>query len=315
MRIEKTMHKKRSDINLKKNNFETVSRVTTEPILPPGNDLILIRGTLLVFDRSLAVGNFSFHNYMTDEEREIMINEKKRENKQIHDENKSLNYNQIAELNGLRKEAQLQVYSPGRESLGHFIFKAKISGYEDFDIRGWIGITPAKIGDEVEMVVEWRDDHYEIYALLLPNEKIISIYPQCIRGSKAFNVYELKLSFVESSIWVIGMSVVMFLTLLITKDFKLNEFFGMMKYFYGFFLIVYLYLHLRWRIKWLNTSVSAAERIFKTIGWDAVEYIDLEKKTYHKIRRLKTKREHKKPNKFNEPVIEFFESKNSMFYY
>ncbi|EPQ0975232.1 hypothetical protein NNU90_005528, partial [Citrobacter farmeri] len=36
--------------------------------------------------------------------------------------------------------------------------------------RGWVGMTRLQAGDNVEMAAVWQNDHYEVYAITLPEE-------------------------------------------------------------------------------------------------------------------------------------------------
>ena len=58
--------------------------------------------------------------------------------------------------------------------------------------RGWVGTTRLQAGDKVEMVVEWQHDHYEVYAIALPEERIVSICPKCDMGHIAHMLWRIK---------------------------------------------------------------------------------------------------------------------------
>ncbi|WP_431810151.1 putative type VI secretion system effector [Jejubacter sp. L23] len=58
--------------------------------------------------------------------------------------------------------------------------------------RGWVGITRLQVGDEVEMAVEWQHDHYQVYAIALPEERIISVCPECDMGRIAHAFWRIK---------------------------------------------------------------------------------------------------------------------------
>ena len=58
--------------------------------------------------------------------------------------------------------------------------------------RGWVGITRLHAGDNVDMIAEWQHDHYEIYAIALPEERIVSICPQCDMGHIAYMLWRMK---------------------------------------------------------------------------------------------------------------------------
>ncbi len=42
------------------------------------------------------------------------------------------------------------------------------------------------------MIVEWQHDHYEVYAIALPEERIVSICPKCDMGHIAHILWRIK---------------------------------------------------------------------------------------------------------------------------
>ncbi|WP_338121662.1 putative type VI secretion system effector, partial [Erwinia persicina] len=66
----------------------------------------------------------------------------------------------------------------------------------DRPFRGWVGQTRLQTGDEVEMAVEWQEDHYQVYAITLPEERIISICPKCDMGRLAHAWWRIKNMFI-----------------------------------------------------------------------------------------------------------------------
>ncbi len=66
--------------------------------------------------------------------------------------------------------------------------------------RGWVGVTRVQAGDEVDMIVEWQHDHYEVYAIALPKERIVSICPKCDMGHIAHMLWRIKNMFILTGI-------------------------------------------------------------------------------------------------------------------
>ncbi|WP_234084119.1 putative type VI secretion system effector [Enterobacter quasiroggenkampii] len=66
--------------------------------------------------------------------------------------------------------------------------------------RGWVGVTRVQAGDDVDMIVEWQHDHYEVYAIVLPEERIVSICPKCDRGHIAHMLWRIKNMFILTAI-------------------------------------------------------------------------------------------------------------------
>ncbi|MFP2241322.1 putative type VI secretion system effector [Pseudescherichia vulneris] len=68
--------------------------------------------------------------------------------------------------------------------------------------RGWVGRTRLQAGDEVEMVVEWQHDHYEVYAIALPEEQIVSVIPKCDMGHIAHALWRIKNMFILTFFYI-----------------------------------------------------------------------------------------------------------------
>jgi hypothetical protein len=66
--------------------------------------------------------------------------------------------------------------------------------------RGWVGVTRLKAGDNVKMIAEWQHDHYEVYAIALPEERIVSICPRCDMGHIAHMLWRIKNMFILTGI-------------------------------------------------------------------------------------------------------------------
>ena len=67
--------------------------------------------------------------------------------------------------------------------------------------RGWVGTTRLKAGDNVDMIAEWQHDHYEVYAIALPEERIVSICPKCDMGHIAHMLWRIKNMFILTAIF------------------------------------------------------------------------------------------------------------------
>ena len=51
-------------------------------------------------------------------------------------------------------------------------------------VKGWVWRSPFREGDAVEIVAEWQQDHYELYAVARPEDRIVALYPHCSRGAE-----------------------------------------------------------------------------------------------------------------------------------
>lgn len=59
--------------------------------------------------------------------------------------------------------------------------------YVEFDlnghpVKGWLWRSPFKEGDVVDIAAEWDGDHYEVYGISRPVDRMIALYPHCSRA-------------------------------------------------------------------------------------------------------------------------------------
>ncbi|HHA2399872.1 TPA: putative type VI secretion system effector [Enterobacter hormaechei] len=102
--------------------------------------------------------------------------------------------------------------------------------------RGWVGVTRLKAGDNVDMIAEWQQDHYEVYAIALPEERIVSLCPKCDMGHIAHMFWRIKNMFILDIIFIMA-----FICVCLIKSFSENEWIseGFWRY-YGFPIFVFL---------------------------------------------------------------------------
>jgi len=63
--------------------------------------------------------------------------------------------------------------------------------YVEFDlngkeVKGWLWRSPFKEGDVVDAAVAWQGYYFELVALAKPSDRMIALYPHCVRGRRAF---------------------------------------------------------------------------------------------------------------------------------
>ncbi|PLR40816.1 hypothetical protein CYR55_05935 [Chimaeribacter californicus] len=174
--------------------------------------------------------------------------------------------------------------------------------------RGWVGMTDLKAGDEVEMVAEWQTDHYEVYAIAYPAERIISVCPECEMGRYAYGWLRVKYMFILflffMMLFCFGMSSV------IDGDYltALRELFNMQYYgeLWAIAMVIYALIAIVIAISaykaYAPTTCKLAEDIFRTMGWASPEKIDLNKTTARHERRLKRQGKWYSPKRKDKPL-------------
>ncbi|WP_432241451.1 putative type VI secretion system effector [Herbaspirillum robiniae] len=78
--------------------------------------------------------------------------------------------------------------------------------YVEFDlhgkqIKGWLWRSPFKEGDAVDAVVAWQGEYFELVALAKPADRMIALYPHCVRGRRAFYMLVLRWWFIFAGIF------------------------------------------------------------------------------------------------------------------
>ncbi|MDI3439020.1 putative type VI secretion system effector [Erwinia sp. V90_4] len=184
--------------------------------------------------------------------------------------------------------------------------------------RGWVGMTRLQAGDSVEMAAEWRDDHYEVYAIALPQERIVSVCPGCDRGHIAEGWLRVRNMLILTAVIVFGMSAVFVIG-------YLNGDISTLKYIISsgwMFLFISMFISgliaLSAYKAYVPTTCRLAEEIFTLFGRHDVERVNLKKFTSRRERELKkTGQWHSPDDKEQIPVPsqKFIYSDENWFYY
>ncbi|HCC5837530.1 putative type VI secretion system effector [Citrobacter farmeri] len=169
--------------------------------------------------------------------------------------------------------------------------------------RGWVGVTRIQAGDNVEMIVEWQRDHYEVYAIVLPEERIISIIPECDMGHIAHALWRIK-----NMLVMVAMFMLMFMCICFVKS--LNESGEGYWAEYSTFLLMMLGLvvsisgliaYSAYRA-YAPTQCKLAEEIFHLLGMKNVAQVNLKKITKNRELIQKEKGEWYEPSsQFHRP--------------
>ena len=182
--------------------------------------------------------------------------------------------------------------------------------------QGWVGDCPFEAGDEVEVVVEWQNDHYELYAIAKPDERIISVCPNCFRGRWAYFFY----TFPRAIITLLIISLVMTgfyihyndLDSVLTLNKEYKRYISFSTFFFGSVTTLGLYMAIK---DSLTTKVKIAEQIFKALNLEKLTRIDLRKKTNRKVRRLKRQGTYQSNSLKPKIILLTWTNDNYLFYY
>jgi hypothetical protein len=267
----------------------------TDPILPPKN-LVKLTGTLSEFKGLFCYAQLADGAYLSDDQRQKRT-QKLREGAALA----TLSGNSIAGLAALG-------HANGNDRSNLFAAQYITAKLNDtIPLKGWIGYYKFNDGDQVEVVAEKHDDHYEVYAMLKPSEQIISLVPLCFAGrNQAFKHYRLPM-LLFYVICVLLMNYFFF-------DFSVENLiigFSTLGVILGVaFFNVYKNL--------LASHVMLAERIFTLLNWQDVKNINLVKISKQYINKLIS--QEKYPKEYNNETDQYIRPDKSgdgwfFFYY
>ena len=161
--------------------------------------------------------------------------------------------------------------------------------------RGWVGLTRLQSGDDVDMVVDWQGDHYEVYAIAKPAERVVSICPGCVRGRTAEAWLRLK-SMLTIMIYLVLVFSAIFLT---HADGAFSERFRLVFLSDGYTgiwclaIIVFSLFTAVMAISAYNANASTtcklAEEIFSVLGLPDAEKVNMDALTKKREKELKRK--------------------------
>ncbi|WDM18290.1 hypothetical protein J4T76_09300 [Gilliamella sp. B3022] len=181
---------------------------------------------------------------------------------------------------------------------------------------GWLGDCPFREGDNVEVVVEWQKDHYELYAIAKPDERIISVCPNCFRGRWAYFMYCFKGTIISLMITLIVMTGIYIhyhgLNIALSWYKNYLNYVSMVALGFATFAVMGLYIVLNDSFK---TKVKIAEQIFITLNLQKISWVNLRKFTNKKIRKLKKQGKYQKNEKIPKKVFNTWSSDNFLYYY
>ena len=272
----------------------------TKPVLPClGNEFIAIRGKIERIDKEVEEHGFEIESY----------------------EHVKKSIKKMRE--GAKIGAILGIFR-GQYGLtgGAYVEPARIkANFVNVQInneiyRGWVGDCSFEAGDEVEVVVEWQNDHYELYAIAKPDERIISVCPNCFRGRWAYFFYTFPRAIITLLIILLVMTGFYIhyndLDSVLTLDEEYTEYISVLTFFFGSLTTLALYMAIK---DSLTTKVKIAEQIFKALNLEKLTRIDLRKKTNRKVRRLKRQGTYQSNSLKPKIILLTWTNDNYLFYY
>ncbi|MCS2163731.1 hypothetical protein MUU47_21905 [Scandinavium sp. H11S7] len=188
--------------------------------------------------------------------------------------------------------------------------------------RGWVGRTRLQAGDKVEMAVDWQHDHYEVYAITLPKEGIISICPKCDMGHISHVLWRVKNMFFLTALLFFAIMLVVIIHSVTEGDWKGGGF--IFEYWWLFVMALGINLSIAGLIAfaacraYIPTICRFSEEIFKVLGMKNPSRINLNRTTKQKELHLKDIGEWHDPEDLSKPLCptqKFVYSAESWFYY
>ncbi|EGT4350401.1 hypothetical protein DOX58_07370 [Cronobacter sakazakii] len=135
------------------------------PALPPSQPLVKVSGVLEELNTLFTKGYFTDREYEPDE---FTRQESQRQWGSV-----------LLAAVGESAAATVNAQDSVRESHTYDFVQGKINGKPFY---GWLGYCPAQCGDDVDMAATDHGDHYEVYALALPELRVITTIPCCAYG-------------------------------------------------------------------------------------------------------------------------------------
>ncbi|EMN1547958.1 putative type VI secretion system effector [Enterobacter kobei] len=189
--------------------------------------------------------------------------------------------------------------------------------------RGWVGVTRVQAGDDVDMIAEWQHDHYEVYAIVLPEERIVSVCPKCEMGHIAHMLWRIK-----NMIILTGIIFFMILFAGILNEVIDGTWEGLVSFVTTYFWLFVMVLLGGGGVSGLiaffackacaPTCCKLAEEIFHLMGMKNVSTVNLNKLTKRREHQLKDNGRWHDPSDKSKPACpsgKFIYSDESWYYY
>ncbi|WP_288409057.1 putative type VI secretion system effector [uncultured Herbaspirillum sp.] len=145
---------------------------------------------------------------------------------------------------------------------------------EGKSVKGWLWRSPFKEGDTVDAAVVWQGEYFELVALAKPSERIIALYPHCVRGRRAFYALVFRWWFIFSGIFPPAVTYFGFLAFGFNRViFEFPFWIAWGGIAFGWTFIIFMLM-----LQWMPFG-KAAQRVFSVLGLKHPSGVDLKKTT------------------------------------
>ncbi|WP_409310938.1 putative type VI secretion system effector [Pectobacterium sp. B1J-3] len=271
--FEEKKAKKRHEAQFGKEEKIAFNAEHPRPVLPPTAPLQKLMGKLTRLQVSKARENFDDKYY------QLAMNNRLEE---IESRWGTLGILLVFLTRGAGEaSAAASVANQDKSEVGHFV-EAEVMGLGK-PVRGWLGVVPFEEGETVELVVAEQEDHYEVYAMTRPTERMISVCPRCFMGKWASFFSNVRELFVFFSFCYV-MTTFLLLWFAFNDDFLTVGRLLLLPFLGGVLMVCVVFIPFVFFIFRDNkTTAGLAQTIFTTLGLDNPSKINLKKITKARI--------------------------------
>ena len=149
-------------------------------------------------------------------------------------------------------------------------------------VKGWVWFSPFKDGDIVEVIGTQKENYFEAIAICRPNDRVIALYPHCSRGKNA-HIQSVTKWWLSLTALAIGFGVLVDTGINYFSSSKVEYIVQTVNFIYvtlGIYALSGAFAYANG--KRFMLFVHAANQVFKTIGLDNPDSVDLPKRTKRK---------------------------------
>ncbi|WP_118988151.1 putative type VI secretion system effector [Photorhabdus sp. CRCIA-P01] len=260
------------------------------PELPPGKPLIKVSGVLEEFEALCVMG------YFTDREYDPAAFAREEDREQFG----ALLMAMVGNTSNTQTRVRVR-------DVCDFV-RGKINGVP---FHGWLGLTTAKVGDDVELAVTEQEGHYVVYAIAHPELRVISMTPRCKQGIHANAKYQI------GSTWYFSLfvfSVFMIMWVFVIRE-DIVGYIEYMSLFCILMAIVFSPLVYFSCIRNPKPTFRLAEEIFTVLSFPNPTDINLYQFTLKKLKEIKASSSNGELSKGSERVLPDKSCYSSYYYY